>query len=181
MRVHHFDCTRSFYTRRCSDNYFTCCLCDAGLISQNPVLFATTIRDNLLYGVSSPSAHGSTNNINLSPRDNDTLNINLKEVSIDIDMDTSGEGGDRGMAVEAKEGNQVHAPVGITQEALDVACKMANCYDFIHSFPEGYDTMVGERGVRLSGIVNGTTESLLLNALCFHVHTNHSTARFMSV
>ena len=27
----------------------------------------------------------------------------------------------------------------------------ANAAEFIHSFPDGYDTLVGERGVKLSG------------------------------
>ena len=31
------------------------------------------------------------------------------------------------------------------------ACKNANIHDFIMELPKGYDTVVGERGVRLSG------------------------------
>ncbi|EDQ84875.1 uncharacterized protein MONBRDRAFT_12463 [Monosiga brevicollis MX1] len=38
-----------------------------------------------------------------------------------------------------------------TDEEVEAAARMANAHDFIQSFEEGYDTMVGERGVRLSG------------------------------
>ena len=36
-------------------------------------------------------------------------------------------------------------------EELIAACKAANAHDFIMSFPGGYQTRIGERGVRLSG------------------------------
>jgi ATP-binding cassette subfamily B protein len=38
-----------------------------------------------------------------------------------------------------------------SQEELEAACRQAYIHDFIASLPEGYDTMVGERGHRLSG------------------------------
>ncbi|KAL7521757.1 hypothetical protein ACHAWX_006438 [Stephanocyclus meneghinianus] len=39
----------------------------------------------------------------------------------------------------------------ITQEELEAASKDAHAHDFIADMPEGYDTLVGERGVKLSG------------------------------
>ncbi len=39
----------------------------------------------------------------------------------------------------------------ISNEAVERAARAANIHDFVASLPEGYDTVVGERGVRLSG------------------------------
>lgn len=41
-------------------------------------------------------------------------------------------------------------PNATIDEIMDAARK-ANAHDFISSFPEGYDTVVGERGIKLSG------------------------------
>ena len=38
-----------------------------------------------------------------------------------------------------------------SQDEVEAAAKKANAFDFIQSFPEGFDTLVGERGVQLSG------------------------------
>jgi ATP-binding cassette subfamily B protein len=47
--------------------------------------------------------------------------------------------------------NLVYARPGATQAELESACRAANIHDFIAGLPEGYETVVGERGYRLSG------------------------------
>ena len=65
-----------------------------GLVSQEPALFAASIRDNIAYGA------GCTN---------------------------------------------------VTTEQIEQAARVANAHDFITSFPDGYNTQVGDRGTKLSG------------------------------
>lgn len=38
-----------------------------------------------------------------------------------------------------------------TKEEIEKAARDANAYEFIRSFPDGFDSLVGERGVKLSG------------------------------
>jgi ATP-binding cassette, subfamily B (MDR/TAP), member 1 len=40
---------------------------------------------------------------------------------------------------------------GASQAEIEHAARQANCHDFISQFPDGYGTMVGERGAQLSG------------------------------
>jgi ATP-binding cassette, subfamily B, bacterial len=47
--------------------------------------------------------------------------------------------------------NLRYARPGATDDELIAAAKQANIYDTIASFPDGFDTVVGERGYRLSG------------------------------
>ncbi|MGH2620342.1 MAG: ABC transporter ATP-binding protein [Anaerolineales bacterium] len=47
--------------------------------------------------------------------------------------------------------NLLYAKPDASQEAVDRACRAANIHDFIVGLPDGYDTLVGERGYRLSG------------------------------
>jgi ATP-binding cassette, subfamily B, bacterial len=47
--------------------------------------------------------------------------------------------------------NIAYARPAATQEEIEAAAKAANIHDFIVALPEGYDTEVGERGMRLSG------------------------------
>jgi len=47
--------------------------------------------------------------------------------------------------------NIAYGKVGSSEEEIIAAAKAANAHDFIMEFPDGYDTLVGERGVTLSG------------------------------
>lgn len=47
--------------------------------------------------------------------------------------------------------NLRYAKDGASNEEIISACKAANIHDFISSLPEGYETVVGNRGLKLSG------------------------------
>ena len=47
--------------------------------------------------------------------------------------------------------NILYGKPDATEEEIIGAARQANAWDFIQSFPEGLDTLVGERGIKLSG------------------------------
>jgi ATP-binding cassette subfamily B protein len=47
--------------------------------------------------------------------------------------------------------NIAYARPGADQQAIEAAARAANIHAFISSLPQGYDTVVGERGLKLSG------------------------------
>ena len=47
--------------------------------------------------------------------------------------------------------NVGYARPGASREEIIEACRVAHCAEFIKAFPQGYDTVVGERGIKLSG------------------------------
>ncbi|NII25329.1 ATP-binding cassette domain-containing protein [Pseudoflavitalea sp. X16] len=47
--------------------------------------------------------------------------------------------------------NILYGKPNATQEEIEQAARQAHAHEFIINFPEGYDTVVGERGVKLSG------------------------------
>ncbi len=47
--------------------------------------------------------------------------------------------------------NLLYAKLNATQTEIETAARAANIHDFIAGLPDGYDTIVGERGYRLSG------------------------------
>jgi ABC-type multidrug transport system fused ATPase/permease subunit len=47
--------------------------------------------------------------------------------------------------------NIAYGKPGASEEEIVDAARKANCHDFITGFPQGYDTLVGDRGIKLSG------------------------------
>ena len=47
--------------------------------------------------------------------------------------------------------NIAYGDLGASEEAIIEAAKRANIHDYVMTLPDGYDTNIGERGVKLSG------------------------------
>jgi len=47
--------------------------------------------------------------------------------------------------------NISYGNINATQAEIEKAAEQSNCTEFINQFPEGYDSIVGERGIKLSG------------------------------
>jgi ATP-binding cassette, subfamily B, bacterial MsbA len=52
---------------------------------------------------------------------------------------------------DSARNNIAYGQPSVPQKAVEAAAKAALAHDFISSLPEGYNTVIGERGVRLSG------------------------------
>jgi ATP-binding cassette subfamily B protein len=100
------------------------------VVSQEPTLFACSIRDNICYGVPDMDTVDGIMDVEAgqSSKTRSTLHSSLR-------MDLT---------------NIFFSPQD-KQKQVEEAARKANAHEFISSFPEGYDTMVGERGIRLSG------------------------------
>lgn len=58
--------------------------------------------------------------------------------------------------------NLLYGDAEATQEEMEEACKKAYIHDFIQTLPDGYETIIGERGIKLSG---GQKQRLVLARL----------------
>lgn len=106
-----------------------------------------------------PSGGGKTTLCSLIPRFYDVSSGNILIDGIDIKSVTINSLRDN-IGVVAQDvylfsgsvrENIAYGKIGATDEEIIEAAKLAGAHDFISSLPEGYDTYVGERGVKLSG------------------------------
>ncbi len=61
-----------------------------------------------------------------------------------------------------------------TQEQIEEAAQSANAHGFIQQLPAGYDTLIGERGVKLSG---GQRQRLTIARACWPIRASSSSTK----
>ena len=118
-----------------------------------------TVPGGKMYAIVGGSGSGKSTVVNLIPRLYDVLGGSVKIAGVDVrDFDLSYLRSCIGVVTQDSylfngtiRENLLYAKEDATQEEIDAACYIANLTDFIASQPDGYDTMVGNRGLKLSG------------------------------
>lgn len=117
------------------------------------------IPSGKMYAIVGPSGEGKSTIVNLIPRIYDVNSGSIFINNIDIrDYDLTYLRQNIGVVTQEAylfngtiRQNLLYAKEDATQEDLEEACKIANIHDFIISQSKGYDTEVGNRGLKLSG------------------------------
>jgi ATP-binding cassette subfamily B protein len=112
-----------------------------------------------LIALVGPSGAGKTTMTYLIPRlydptdgviridGHDLKNVTLESLSHAIGMVTQ----ETYLFHDTIRTNLTYAKMDATQTEIETAARAANIHQFITDLPDGYDTIVGERGYRLSG------------------------------
>ena len=118
---------------------------------------------NLEYGKSiaivGPSGSGKSTIINLIPRIYDVISGEVLFDGVDVrNLDLAFLRDQIGVVTQETylfngtiKDNLLYAKSNASDEEIIIACKKANIYDFIMRQPDGFDTVVGNRGLKLSG------------------------------
>ncbi len=127
----------------------------------NPILTDVSFRvpGGKMYAIVGPSGSGKSTVVNLIPRLYDVWDGSVTINGVDVrDFDLEYLRQNIGMVTQDTYlfngtimENLLYAKDDATEEEVINACKIANIHNFIASQPDGYNTQVGNRGLKLSG------------------------------
>jgi ATP-binding cassette subfamily B protein len=112
-----------------------------------------------MYAIVGTSGAGKSTIIGMIPRLYDTKKGEVKVAGVNVkDFDLSYLRTNIGIVTQDTYlfngtilENLLYAKPDATIEEIENACKVANIYDFIMTLPQKFDTVVGNRGLKLSG------------------------------
>lgn len=118
-----------------------------------------TMRKGEIVALVGPSGGGKTTLCNLIPRFYELQSGAVKIDGIDVrDMTQASLRSNIGIVQQdvflfsgTVRENIAYAKPGVTEDEIVAAAKRANAHEFILSLENGYDTPVGQRGIKLSG------------------------------
>ena len=118
-----------------------------------------TVPGGKMYAIVGPSGSGKSTIVNLIPRLYDVTGGRVMIGRVDVrDCDLTYLRSGIGMVTQDTylfngtiRENLLYAKPDATREEIEEACRTASIHDFIMSQPDGYDTQVGNRGLKLSG------------------------------
>jgi len=128
---------------------------------ENPILTDINfeVPGGSMYAIVGPSGSGKSTVVNLIPRLYDVNAGAVKIAGVDVrDFDLTYLREQIGVVTQESYlfngtilENLRYAKSDAVMEEIEEACKIANIHDFISSQPDGYNTQVGNRGLKLSG------------------------------
>lgn len=118
-----------------------------------------TVPGGQMYAIVGPSGSGKSTVVNLIPRLYDVVGGSVTIAGVDVrDYDLQYLRQNVGVVTQETYlfngtilENLRYAKEDVTMEEIEKACRIANIHDFIVSQPDGYNTEVGNRGLKLSG------------------------------
>ena len=118
-----------------------------------------TVPGGKMYAIVGPSGSGKSTVVNMIPRLYDVLGGSVTIAGIDVrDFDLTYLRQNIGVVTQESYlfhgtilDNLRYAKENATMEEIEAACRIANIHEFILKQPKGYQTEVGNRGLKLSG------------------------------
>ena len=118
-----------------------------------------TVPGGKMYAIVGPSGSGKSTVVNMIPRLYDVLSGSVTIAGVDVrEMDLKYLRQCVGVVTQETYlfngtilENLRYAKEDATMEEIEAACRIANIHDFILKQPDGYNTEVGNRGLKLSG------------------------------